>query len=442
MVGASGPRIVRKHLVPHLIPSLAAYGTLMVATSIMLEIGVTFLGAGIELPTSSWGSLLAADVGLGAEPEPDHAGELPAVADRRAQRGDLPHRALAESARRGAARGARPGRGALMPGWLVFLLRRLIASIVLLLAPLADHVPRLLADPVGAGGVPDRSPLCVSRAGATGSPRPRCRSPRVGAVRQVRLASRARKPGANVELAARRLLGAGAERQARSRRGDPRRRRHRVGRPRRRGTAAARRDPARAALRVAAEIAARPFRRGDRDRRNLHSPARRRPPPPAVRRRPLALGAAERLLQLRADGQQRSERFRRAGGMQRPARLGVASCAPLDHVRTLLRRALFEDDPRTDARGARRAVRPHREGEGREGAPRAPETRAAEHRPPAGDDDGDGHRHRSRHRHLHRGGLPPARARAADDQSAERSRRRPPAPDRDRRRHRHRSSSC
>lgn len=59
MVGASGPRIVRKHLIPHLIPSLAAYGTLMVATSVMLEIGVTFLGAGIQLPTSSWGSLLA-----------------------------------------------------------------------------------------------------------------------------------------------------------------------------------------------------------------------------------------------------------------------------------------------------------------------------------------------------------------------------------------------
>ena len=58
MVGASGPRIVRKHLMPHLIPSLAVYGTLMVATSIMLEVGVTFLGAGIQLPTSSWGSLL------------------------------------------------------------------------------------------------------------------------------------------------------------------------------------------------------------------------------------------------------------------------------------------------------------------------------------------------------------------------------------------------
>jgi peptide/nickel transport system permease protein len=70
MIGASGPRIVRKHLVPHLIPSLAAYGTLMVATNIMLEIGVTFLGAGIQLPTSSWGSLLAQTWGsvLGLNP--------------------------------------------------------------------------------------------------------------------------------------------------------------------------------------------------------------------------------------------------------------------------------------------------------------------------------------------------------------------------------------
>jgi peptide/nickel transport system permease protein len=58
MVGASGPRIVRSHLLPHLVPSLVAYGTLMVATSIMLEVGVTFLGAGIQLPVSSWGSIL------------------------------------------------------------------------------------------------------------------------------------------------------------------------------------------------------------------------------------------------------------------------------------------------------------------------------------------------------------------------------------------------
>jgi peptide/nickel transport system permease protein len=58
MVGARGFRIVRKHLFPHLIPSLVVYGTIMVATSVMLEVGVTFLGAGIQLPTSSWGSLL------------------------------------------------------------------------------------------------------------------------------------------------------------------------------------------------------------------------------------------------------------------------------------------------------------------------------------------------------------------------------------------------
>ncbi len=58
MVGARGPRIVRRHLFPHLVPSLVVYGTIMVATALMLEVGVTFLGAGIELPTSSWGSIL------------------------------------------------------------------------------------------------------------------------------------------------------------------------------------------------------------------------------------------------------------------------------------------------------------------------------------------------------------------------------------------------
>jgi peptide/nickel transport system permease protein len=58
MVGARGPGIVRRHLFPHVLPSLVVYGTIMVATALMLEVGVTFLGAGIQLPTSSWGSLL------------------------------------------------------------------------------------------------------------------------------------------------------------------------------------------------------------------------------------------------------------------------------------------------------------------------------------------------------------------------------------------------
>jgi peptide/nickel transport system permease protein len=59
MVGARDSRILRTHLLPHVMPPLLAYGTLLVATNIMIEVGVTFLGAGIKLPTASWGSLLA-----------------------------------------------------------------------------------------------------------------------------------------------------------------------------------------------------------------------------------------------------------------------------------------------------------------------------------------------------------------------------------------------
>jgi peptide/nickel transport system permease protein len=59
MVGARDSRIMRTHLLPHVLPPVLAYGTLLVATNIMIEVGVTFLGAGIKLPTASWGSLLA-----------------------------------------------------------------------------------------------------------------------------------------------------------------------------------------------------------------------------------------------------------------------------------------------------------------------------------------------------------------------------------------------
>ena len=70
MVGARDARIVRTHLLPHVVPPLLAYGTLLIATNIMLEIGVTFLGAGIHLPTASWGSLLAATWGSLLNPNP------------------------------------------------------------------------------------------------------------------------------------------------------------------------------------------------------------------------------------------------------------------------------------------------------------------------------------------------------------------------------------
>ena len=58
-LGGSRRWILRKHLAPHLVPALAAWATTAVATAVVFEIGVTFLNAGVRLPTASWGRLLA-----------------------------------------------------------------------------------------------------------------------------------------------------------------------------------------------------------------------------------------------------------------------------------------------------------------------------------------------------------------------------------------------
>jgi peptide/nickel transport system permease protein/oligopeptide transport system permease protein len=70
MTGASDFRILRRHLVPHVLPSLVAFAMVAVATNILLEAGVTFLGAGVQLPTASWGSLLGVTWGTVANPTP------------------------------------------------------------------------------------------------------------------------------------------------------------------------------------------------------------------------------------------------------------------------------------------------------------------------------------------------------------------------------------
>ena len=59
MVGASNWRIVRSHVFPHLLGPLIVLATLNVAAFILAEAGLSFLGLGIQLPTASWGTLLA-----------------------------------------------------------------------------------------------------------------------------------------------------------------------------------------------------------------------------------------------------------------------------------------------------------------------------------------------------------------------------------------------
>ena len=59
MVGASNWRIIRSHVFPHLVGPLIVLATLNVAAFILAEAGLSFLGLGIQLPTASWGNLLA-----------------------------------------------------------------------------------------------------------------------------------------------------------------------------------------------------------------------------------------------------------------------------------------------------------------------------------------------------------------------------------------------
>ena len=58
MVGASDWRIIRSHILPHLVAPVIVYSTLAVASYVLAEAGLSYLGLGIQLPTASWGNLL------------------------------------------------------------------------------------------------------------------------------------------------------------------------------------------------------------------------------------------------------------------------------------------------------------------------------------------------------------------------------------------------
>jgi ABC-type dipeptide/oligopeptide/nickel transport system permease subunit len=59
MTGASDARIIRSHLLPHLLAPIIVYSSLIVASFILFEAALSFLGVGIQLPTASWGNMLS-----------------------------------------------------------------------------------------------------------------------------------------------------------------------------------------------------------------------------------------------------------------------------------------------------------------------------------------------------------------------------------------------
>lgn len=59
MVGASDLRIIRSHLLPHLVAPIVVWSSLIVASNVLAEAGLSYLSVGIPAPTASWGSMLA-----------------------------------------------------------------------------------------------------------------------------------------------------------------------------------------------------------------------------------------------------------------------------------------------------------------------------------------------------------------------------------------------
>jgi peptide/nickel transport system permease protein len=57
-LGAGTPRILVQHLIPHLLPTVLVYGTLGIATTVLLEAALSYLGVGVQPPDPSWGGII------------------------------------------------------------------------------------------------------------------------------------------------------------------------------------------------------------------------------------------------------------------------------------------------------------------------------------------------------------------------------------------------
>lgn len=57
-LGAGNGRILFLHILPHLVPTILVWATLGIATTVLLEATLSFLGIGVRPPTPSWGGII------------------------------------------------------------------------------------------------------------------------------------------------------------------------------------------------------------------------------------------------------------------------------------------------------------------------------------------------------------------------------------------------
>ncbi|MBB3657794.1 peptide/nickel transport system permease protein [Rhizobium sp. BK650] len=57
-LGAGHLRVLFLHILPHLVPTAIVWGTLGIATTVLLEATLSFLGIGVQPPQPSWGNII------------------------------------------------------------------------------------------------------------------------------------------------------------------------------------------------------------------------------------------------------------------------------------------------------------------------------------------------------------------------------------------------
>ncbi|MFL5681438.1 MAG: ABC transporter permease [Chloroflexota bacterium] len=62
-VGVPSHRIVIRHVLPHLTSIIAVYATLGIASTVLFEATLSFLGVGIPLPAATWGQMISQHLG-------------------------------------------------------------------------------------------------------------------------------------------------------------------------------------------------------------------------------------------------------------------------------------------------------------------------------------------------------------------------------------------
>jgi peptide/nickel transport system permease protein len=63
-LGARGPYILFRELLPNLMAPILVYATLLIPTNILFEAALSFLGVGIQAPTATWGGMISTAVGF------------------------------------------------------------------------------------------------------------------------------------------------------------------------------------------------------------------------------------------------------------------------------------------------------------------------------------------------------------------------------------------